>query len=294
MFKSDKQKLKKIINTAKLLNGIEHGNKNIMSEIFHSEKLARTVEVMKVYHDRGHYGYDILITKRELRQELDNMKNDFYSHVNHVPGQIFPESAAHHHELLVSPLAIALMRRDAKMIQLLQYHPSFSLSHKTLRDLFVDLSPTYNNNNWKDRIINLCYFVMKDQPQFFDDTDLEDFCAFQIDTECFMAFVNGARVFLSAEEGDNENVFHMFSLFPDLFPTLLNVLICSTTKLLDRVSIHFNSLHVQKSLVHFVMENKNQVLLSYLINNGFDVTYLGEVGTFPNSKIAKDKNTMHI
>ena len=219
-------------------------------------------------------------------------KTHFYLHMRSVHCHIFPSGVYDHSRIFVTPVALALRKRDVKMLSLL-------CSHSVGREPMFRGQGT-NPEIEQRKVVTLALEAIRDDQDFFNNTVLTDLLDQQpqntggmYSTRSVNWSVKMAEVFHAVELNDLkkiQGIFNTSSLQSDLqkryniieHSPLLAILkatyVYGRSPMIeerDMDTMWNNNLNIEKSLVLIALENRNFAMFEYLASKGFCLTDLG-------------------
>ena len=187
-----------------------------------------------------------------------------------IPGEIFPIGSYDKDPVLVTPVALALRRRDIKILQLFVRHPLG-------RELMCKRRTLESSGHL---IVSLFLNILREDETFFETDDM--ICWTESADSVNLVV---AKVFKAVENNDPKKVKGLLNSlsFEDL-ELVKNTYISSQFPMFDVEDLNTMSRskqYLEKSLVLIALENKNLEMLEYLEERGFDITNLGNETQYP-------------
>ena len=210
-------------------------------------------------------------------------KNHFESYMRAIPGSLFPKEVYKDDNIEINPVAIALHKKDIRMLNLL----CISSPYKD--------SPLGMTRRWR-MDVTLCLDILRKDEQFFENPELV-ISAFHFHFPTSIESpVIAAKLFRACEENRLDRVKELMES-PDLcsIQTLRTSFVFSRSSILSEKDIDriwINKLYIEKSLVLLAVENKNLEMFEYLESKDFDITDLGRETHYDNS--TKERNAMFL
>ena len=216
-----------------------------------------------------------------------------------LPGALFPYESYQNDPVLVTPVALALKKKDIKMLSLL-------CRFWQKEGIFQEIGKR-NPQRERDRVTSLCLEIMRDDSDFFKNPILRELLEppAHLDNvthihslNTFKWSVKVAEVFLAVELKNLEqlkeivnNNLHVKQLLRVMKDTYVN----GRSPTVDEKSIdEWNkSLYVQKSLVLTALEIKDVKTFEFLEAHDFDVTDLGRLFKYASGN-SENRNKMDL